>query len=108
MTPPQRRAPPDVSHLDRVTTIQTPRSVTLRATGTTLLLGGDLLRSYPLGAAAPSAILTGADASVSQFLGTFFAVKGLVLGLSATAEVTALDAPTGALRWRWRHASASP
>lgn len=97
-----------MSHLDRVTTIQTPRSVTLRATGTTLLLGGDLLRSYPLGAAAPSAILTGADASVSQFLGTFFAVKGLVLGLSATAEVTALDAPTGALRWRWRHADPSP
>lgn len=108
VTQPQRRAPPDVSRLDRSTTIQTARSVSLRATGTTLLLGGDSLRSYPLGAATPSAILTGADASVSQFLGTFFAVKGLALGLSTTAEVTALDAATGDARWRWRNADPSP
>ena len=106
--PPPQRAPREVTRLGLFATIPTPRSVALRATGTTLLLGGDVLRAYPLGARAPSATLTGEDASVSQFRGSFYAAKGLVIGLASTTEVAALDAITGAPRWRWHHEDPSP
>lgn len=106
--PPPQRAPRGVTQLGLFATIPTPRSVALRATGTTLLLGGDVIRAYPLGARAPSATITGEDAAVSQFRGSFFAAKGLVIGLSSTSEVAALDAITGAPRWRWHHEDPSP
>lgn len=106
--PPPRRAPREVAHLALATTISTSRSAAIRATGSTLLLGGNVLRAFPLGASSPSASITGEDASVSQFQGTFFAAKGLVLGLASTAEVAALDAAAGTPRWRWRREGPAP